>query len=160
MKVRTNDCIMALVLLAVSGVFYQQTTTFDPAVVYAFGPVFFPRIAIGIVAALSLILLYQSVDFSGARAASVKAGKDAKAVAPKDWGTMFLRWSLVGMALAYVVTLPLAGYMATTILFLFATMCLLGPRKLRNLATYGAVSVTATLVLYFTFGSLLKMFLP
>jgi len=152
MKVKTDDCLLALLLLAVCAVFYQQSTILNLPVVYALGPVFFPRILIGILAALSLVLLFQSVNFSGRKAQS------AKVMTPSD--AILLRWGMVSLLAAYVLALPLTGYLIATVLFLFAEMCLLGPRKSRTLVVYGMVSGGVTLGLYYLFGSLLQVFLP
>lgn len=150
MKIKTNDFVMALLLLAVSGVLYQQTTLVNTTVSYALGPVFFPRVLIGILAVLSAALLIQSVRGGGAAAAK----KDAEP------GTLVYRWGLVALIVAYLLLLPLLGYVPATILFLMGGMCLLGSRTPRSLVVYTVVSAAVTFGLQFIFGHLLKLFLP
>lgn len=153
MKVKTGDCVMSLCLLAGSAALYQQSTKIDTAMVYALGPVFFPRILIGALAVLSLILLFQSLNLKSRKPDCV-----AKAAVGVD--VLILRWSLVGVVVLYLLVLPLLGYLAATIPFLFVGMCLLGPCKGRDLLTYGVVSTGITLGLQYIFASLLKLFLP
>jgi hypothetical protein len=153
MRIKTGDFFMALGLLALSAALYHQSGEIDTTMIYALGPVFFPKLLIGILAALSLVLLWQSVDIKGNKGwcASARTGSAHAAV---------LRWSLVGLVILYLVALPLAGYLLATIPFLFAGMCLLGPLKPRNLAIYGVTSLLVTFGLQFIFGTLLKLFLP
>ncbi|MES9994713.1 tripartite tricarboxylate transporter TctB family protein [Desulfovibrio aminophilus] len=153
MKVKTGDCIMALILLVFSAALYQQSTVIDTSMIYALGPVFFPRILIGILAVLSLVLLYQSVGRADGKAACAKS-------APTETGTFILRWGLVGLAVLYLLLLPVLSYVAATIPFLFAGMCLLGPCTRKHLVIYGVVSAGITLGLQYIFASLLKLFLP
>ncbi|MCM0755926.1 tripartite tricarboxylate transporter TctB family protein [Desulfovibrio aminophilus] len=154
MKIKTGDCIMALILLAFSAALYQQSTLIDTSMIYALGPVFFPRILIGILAVLSLVLLFQSLGrVDGKTACAAGASSDGRA-------TFILRWGLVGLTVLYLLLLPLLGYVAATIPFLFAGMCLLGPCTRKHLAIYGVVSAGITLGLQYIFASLLKLFLP
>jgi hypothetical protein len=153
MRVKTGDLLMALAMLALSVALYIQSGEIDTTMIYALGPVFFPKILIGILAVLSLVLLYQSVDLTG-RKGWCQPVKKATANA------FVLRWSLVALVLVYLVVLPLAGYVYATIPFLFAGMCLLGPLKPKDLAIYAVTSVAVALGLQYIFATLLKLFLP
>jgi putative tricarboxylic transport membrane protein len=115
--------------------------------------VFFPRLLIGVLAVLSIVLLCQSVKFKAAQAPGA-------ARTPVDGNAIVLRWALVGLTAVYLCLLPLLGYLYATIPFLFAGMSLLGPVRRRNLAIYAVTSVAITLALQFIFATLLKLFLP
>lgn len=153
MRVKTGDLIMAVALFAFSIALYVQTGEIDTTMVYAMGPVFFPKILVYTLGGLSLLLMFQSVDFTGRKHWCAKARKT-------DANTVVLRWVLVGLTLIYLFILPIFGYVYATMPFLFAAMCLLGPVKPKNLATYAVVSVAVTLGLQYIFATLLKLFLP
>jgi len=153
MRVKTGDMFMALGLMVLSAALYYQCGNIDDTMAYALGPIFFPKMLIGVLAVLSLALFFQSVDFTGKKGwtAPARAGSAHAAV---------LRWSLVGLTLAYLALLPVIGYLIATIPFLFAGMCLLGPVKSRNLIVYGVTSLIVSFGLQFIFATLLKLFLP
>lgn len=153
MRVKTGDFVMALVLLAVTAALYHQSTTINTAMIYALGPVFFPRIIMAVTGLLSVVLIVQSVSFKPAA-----AGKRAKQAFDRE-GFIY-RWGLTALLVAYLLALPLLGYAAATIPFLFAGMALLGPRKYKDLAIYAAVALGITFGLQFIFATLLKLFLP
>ncbi|QGY41837.1 hypothetical protein GM415_17485 [Pseudodesulfovibrio cashew] len=153
MRVKTGDLFMGVVLFGLSIALYIQTGNINTAMIYALGPVFFPKILIYSLGVLSLVLMYQSVDFTGKK-------NWCKAVAKFDANTMVLRWLLVGLTLLYLFLLPIISYVFATIPFLFLAMCLLGPRTPKKLITYGITSVAVTLALQYIFATLLKLFLP
>jgi len=153
MRVKTGDLLMGLALLGLSVALYIQTGKIDTTMVYALGPVFFPKLLIHLLGILSLLLLYQSVDITGKK----NWCKSARAV---DYNSVLLRWLLVGLVLVYLFLLPVIGYVYATMPFLFLAMCLLGPLKPKNLITYGITSVAVTLGLQYIFATLLKLFLP
>lgn len=153
MRVKTGDLFMGLALLGFSVALYIQTGNIDTTMVYALGPVFFPKLLIYMLGILSLLLMYQSVDITGKK----NWCKSARAV---DYNSVLLRWLLVGMVLVYLFLLPVIGYVYATMPFLFLAMCLLGPLKPKNLITYGITSVAVTLGLQYIFATLLKLFLP
>lgn len=153
MRVKTGDLFMGLALLGFSVALYIQTGNIDTTMVYALGPVFFPKLLIYMLGILSLLLMYQSVDITGKK----NWCKSARAV---DYNSVLLRWLLVGMVLVYLFLLPVIGYVYATMPFLFLAMCLLGPLKPKNLAVYGITAVAVTLGLQYIFATLLKLFLP
>ncbi|WP_419784890.1 tripartite tricarboxylate transporter TctB family protein [Pseudodesulfovibrio sp.] len=153
MRVKTGDMLMALILFAVSIALYIQTGNIDTTMVYAMGPVFFPKILIYLLGLLSLLLMFQSVDFTGKK-------NWCKSTKKVDYNTVLLRWLLVGLVLLYLFLLPILTYVYATMPFLFLAMCLLGPVKPKNLVLYAIVSVAVTLGLQYIFATLLKLFLP
>ncbi len=153
MRVKSNNLIMSLILLASSFALYVEVGNIDTTMSYALGPVFFPKLLTGILALLSLILLIQSIDVTGRK-------NWCAPIRVFDATAFSLRWSLVGVMLLYLLVLPLLGYTIATIPFLFVTMCLLGPRTPKNLVIYGITSVLVTMGLRYIFGTLLMLFLP
>ncbi|MBG0777940.1 MAG: tripartite tricarboxylate transporter TctB family protein [Desulfovibrionaceae bacterium] len=155
MKVKTGDFVTALILLLFGALLFQRCCALRPACIIAGGPVFFPKIIIGIMVLLSLVLIYQSVERTGGKVPGAKARSAAD-----PWQTLVLRWSLVGLVAIYLLVMPWLGYAPATILFLVAAMCMLGPTKPRNIAIYCVVSGAVTGVLYYVFGVMLTVFLP
>jgi len=153
MRVKTGDMLMALALFALSIALYVQAGEIDTTMMYAMGPVFFPKILIYILGGLSLLLMFQSVDITGKK-------NWCKSTKKVDGNTVLLRWLLVGLVLVYLFLLPVLSYVYATIPFLFAAMCLLGPVKPKSLGLYAIVSVAVTLGLQYIFATLLKLFLP
>lgn len=152
---KRNDFILATVFLLGSVFFYGQTYEIREVMYFSLGPLVFPRIVLGIMFVLSASMLIQNVEFR--RSAEPRAKTDK---APWNAKATWLRLGLIGLLLAYLVTLPYLGYTGTTIAFLFLGMSLLGVRTVKSLAVYAALAVIVTLSLQYLFGHVLKLFLP
>lgn len=146
----------AVFLLLFMGLLYGQTSGFGPGALSAASPDFFPLLMIGIIAVLSLRLLFSSVRFRKApplERPTLPAGGPA-AVNPLPFFTV----ALLGL---YIALLPVLTYIPATFLFLFTGMSVLaGKRDARSLAVYFGLSGVTTGVLYFIFARLLQLFLP
>ena len=153
MRVKTGDLTMGLALLGVSVALYIQTGNIDTTMIYALGPVFFPKLLVYLLGLLSLLLMFQSIDFTGSK-------NWCKVERQVDYNIVLLRWSLVALVMVYLFILPVIGYVYATMPFLFLAMCLLGPLQPKKVLTYGIVSVAVTLGLQYIFATLLKLFLP
>ena len=154
MIAKPKDFWMSVMLLVLAGGLYAHTATVHLGVSHAMGPMFFPRLVLYCIGGLSLILLVQSLR------PAPGAGRPAAAKSKADPGVRILQWSFTGLFLLYLLALPLAGYIWTTLGFLLAGMALLGPRTPRNLLIYAAVAVAVTLGLQYVFSGLLHLFLP
>lgn len=153
---KRNEFILAVLFMLWSGFFYQQTYAIRKVMAFSLGPLVFPRIILGVMFVLSLCLLFQNIGFGATEPASTP--KIAKSAAQRQ-ATVF-RLALVGLLFVYLLALPHAGYVPSTMAFLFLGMALLGLRTPRQLAMYAVISAAVTLALQFLFGSLLKLFLP
>jgi len=147
---KAGDFWMSLVLLGLSAVLYHQSLQIDDLGFLELGPTVFPSFFIGVLAALSLLLLFGSISLKGEREVSGKV----------DRKVFLMRGVFYGMLIVYLVVMPYVGYIVSTALFLFCGMVLLGRRTAKDLALYAVISAVGTGVLYALFGVLLKLFLP
>lgn len=105
-------------------------------------PMFFPRIILGLMVLLSFGMLSEAI---------VKA----QGYQPKqNWGILAGAVALVGFL---VVSFNILGFIVSSFLFLIGYGYLLGYRKKRFLII---ISASATLVIWYTFNTLLTISLP
>ncbi len=147
------DLIASLVLMAVTGTLYYQSLGIEVAVENAGGPRFFPLILIATLGLLSLALACQSLG-----RAEDESESGGKGIAIN--GALLMQVALVAMLAAYLVIMPLIGYVPSTIAFLIGGMGLLGGRTPKDIALYAVVSAVSAGILYYIFGELLYLFLP
>ncbi len=153
MRIRKyNDFFLALLLLLGAGFFYCQTWFIREVMSFSMGPLIFPRVILALIALLSLAVMAQSVDFSGAAAGRPEA--------PSRLSFCPERAATIGLLIAYVLVLPHLGYRTATIAFLILCMLLLGKRTPAAAAGYAALSAGVALSLEYVFGRLLQLFLP
>lgn len=147
------DLTTAAVILIGVGFIYRESLNIDTAIVYALGPLFFPKILMFALAFLSILLALKSIDFSSK--AVREKGETTIAV-----GTLFMQFVFVGIIILYLLIMPLLGYIASTVLFLLAEMLFLGKRTLKDAALCLVVACVTTGLLYYVFAYLLYLFLP
>ena len=148
-----KDFISATVILAVVAFLYSASYSIDLGLNYALGPVFFPRLMLGLVGVAAVVLALQSL---GKRSEE----KAAHAGSSLDRQTVMYRCSLVGLTLLYILVIPMLSYVAATIIFLILGMMLLGDRTPKKIALYAVLSVAITFGLEYIFSGLLHLFLP
>jgi hypothetical protein len=150
-----NDAAAAVALLASTAALYAQSHNIVDSMHYALGGFFFPYVMLGTIAVLSLILLYQSIDFSGA-----PARQSAATDREKKLRAMGAQAGTIALLALYIFILPFTGYVPTTVVFLIVCMAFLGERSPKRLAQYAVCAAITTAVLYVVFGKLLYLFLP
>ncbi len=151
---KKKDAVTALVLLAAMGGMYQATESFSRGAFSANTPQFFPLVIIAVIAALSLGLLYTSIDFSSI------ASEEKSASFSVSKGTL-LQIFIVVLLGAYIAVLPLLSYIPATIAFLFLAMSvLLGKKDIKSLAIILGISCLTTGIIWFLFARMLQLFLP
>ena len=150
-----GDAAAAVALLASMGALYAQSHNIVDSLKYALGGFFFPYVMLGTISVLSLILLYQSIDFSGAPAP--EADKETQARTARS---LALQAGTIGLLASYIFIMPFTGYVPTTVVYLVVCMAFLGERSPRRLALYALCAVLTTAVLYAVFGKMLHLFLP
>jgi hypothetical protein len=151
-----SDLISGLVVLAGVGIMFHQSTLIDVAVAHAGGPTFFPRILLGLLAVLSLTQILRSVSWDAPAAETASSDK----ISGYKPAIFKLQAGLIGLVCLYLAAMPFLGYAVSTVLFLIASMYLLGKRSLKQLAVYTVVSIITAALLDYTFGHLLQLFLP
>lgn len=127
---RRADLLIGLALLALAGVYYEQSL----GIVRGFasdrlGPAFFPRLLALVLAVLAVTLV-------------VRAG-------------LFL--TMLALLVAYALLLPRVGFVVATPVLLGAVIWLLG---LRAWPALTGTALGITLALYFAFGRALHVLLP
>jgi hypothetical protein len=148
-----RDAITGLVVLAASLALYGGTLGLEQSPLVPIGPAFYPRIVLGITAALAAVLV--AVDVLAHR----RAGAAPSPPRPK------LRYAMVAVMFAlfgaYVLALPYAGFRVSTFAFVVAMQAALDPpRGMRRWAIVAIVALVATAGTYYTFDSYLQVLLP
>ena len=131
-----EDQVVAAVIVLASAVVIALTTTFEEvpaALSQGIPPEQFPRLVLGVIIALALILALQARRAAPARRARVPA----------------MIYLSAGLLIALVVALEYLGAFAAMALFCIARPLLWGERRLVALAIY-AVAVPSAVYLLFT----------
>lgn len=118
------------------------------------GPAFYPRLLIGLLAGLSLVLVLQHL-------LRRKQRSEEKPVSSAEWRRSYGP-TLVSFAafFLYVLLLPVLGYRASTLLFVAGLHWLLGPRQWRRLSASLGLGLATSLATYLVFETYLHVFLP
>ena len=150
----TKDFYASAALLAFCPLMYWETYNIDMSIVYALGSTFFPRIIIVFMFIMSALLFVKSVDFKAAQAAkSVEARKPL----PRE---VLYQFGAVALLALYLFALPRVGYVLATIVFVFITILMLGPKTKKDIAIYLGVALFVAFFLEYIFAKVLKLFLP
>ncbi|MFD2705232.1 tripartite tricarboxylate transporter TctB family protein [Salibacterium lacus] len=118
--------------------------------------IIFPRIILGILIILGLILL----------AANIKkvAGKEGKRVSFQFFTENYDKLKLYGtmvLLILYAAVLPRIGFLAASLLFMFAiTLLYIGNVKLRSIFISLSNSLATVLIVWYVFGNLFSITLP
>jgi hypothetical protein len=149
-----RDGIAALVILAASAVLYAATLGLHENPLVPIGPAFYPRIVLGITAALSAALLVADFFEHRRRPAARAAAPAARA----DYRLVTLLFVAFGL---YVVVMPHLGFRIATFAFLLGAQALLEPpRGARRVIVVFVVAAVATAVVYLVFELYLTVLLP
>lgn len=147
-----RDGIAGLVCLATSlGLLAVTIGLPEASLLVPVGPGFYPRIVLGITAALSAMLI--ATDFMA------RADRPAKAAgAPADYHLVLITFAIIGI---YVALLPYLGFRIATFAFVSVLQVALEPPRSSNswLRVVIVASVT-TLVTYLVFERYLSVLLP
>ncbi len=137
-----------LAVLAASLLLFGLTLGLKESALVPIGPGFYPRIVLGLTAALAFALVV--VDrFSK---------KLPRAEAPADYRLVAAMFALFGL---YVGSLPFLGFRIATFAYVAATNALLDfPKSARGWARAAAVALTATVLVYLAFERYLTVLLP
>ena len=149
-----RDGITGLVVLAASLALYGATLGLEQSSLVPIGPAFYPRIVLGITAALAAVLVAADVLERRRRAGAAPSPPRPK-----------LRYAMVAAMFAlfgaYVLALPYAGFRIATFAFVVAMQAALEPpRGMRRWAIVAIVALVATAGTYYTFDSYLQVLLP
>lgn len=150
-----RDTITGLAVLAASLVLLWATLGLERHPMVPVGPGFYPRIVLGITAAMALLLVV--LDVLGRRTAVARAGEPADAARP-DYGLVLAAFAVFA---AYVIALPYLGFRIATLAFLIVMQAVLEPpRGVRRWAIVLVVALVATAASYYAFERYLHVLLP
>lgn len=149
-----RDGLTGLVVLAASLVLFALTLDLKDNPLVPIGPGFYPRIVLGITAALSLALLAADV-LAHRRRPAVRAAAPAARANYRLVALLFVAFGL------YVMVMPYLGFRIASFAFLLGAQALLDPpRSVRRVITALVVAAVATAVGYFVFEHYLSVLLP
>ncbi|UTR12107.1 tripartite tricarboxylate transporter TctB family protein [Evansella sp. LMS18] len=149
-----RDRIFSICILLFCGLMYMETFNFARGSDLRAGPEVFPRILIGLIAALALIHLIKSFIIKEEK---IRQSFNRKEFLGKYWKiiAMFMIFGL------YTLFLPILSFITASLIFLFAGQALLmGLRKKKLIITNLAVTFAATFFVYFIFTETLNIWLP
>lgn len=148
-----GDIRIGLGLLAFCGVMYWQAGLAPSPPFVPYGPAFYPRVILVVLAGLALWLIVEtwSRGPAAAGAASKRAGQ------PPDYRRVVLGFAIF---LGYVGGLSMLGYCAATFLFVLGMSWALGPRRAAELPKLLAVAFGTTAGTFLLFEKYLHVFLP
>ena len=145
----TRDGLGGLVCLAASLVLLWSSRDIPQPALVPIGPAFYPRIVLGVTAALSAALLAADL---------FRRMPPPAPAAPVNYRLVLLTFLVFTL---YVVMLPLLGYRLSTLLFVGGLQATLDPpHRARDWAVLGAVAVVSMLVTYYLFERYLSVLLP
>jgi hypothetical protein len=143
------ELIVDLVFLAVSIFLFGTTYTFRVANIESGGgPAFWPRILLGVMIVLEIVLVI--ISYRKYKKGELKKEKDPEVVNPKN-----LYIGIGGMAL-YILLISYLGFLISTMLFMFIMMHILQVKLRRNII----VSVVGAYIISYVFVGLLMVPLP
>lgn len=148
------DTVIAALLLAVSGVLFAATYAFHSPPLFHFSIRTWPRAIVGVLAILSAIYLIQSL---------ARAGRERRE--PFAWRAWFATYRNVIVCFVlfalFLATLPIFGMLIGGLLFVYATLALLGGwNDSRTQAINAAVTVFFVGGMWSIFTFALRVILP
>lgn len=148
-----RDGIAGLVFLVLSLGMLVLTRGLPESPMVPVGPAFYPRIVLGLMAGLSLLLVV--LDWRAGRRGR-PAG--AKAAAAANYRLVVVTFTTF---IVYIVLLPLLGFRVATFLFVGGLQALLEPpRSARRWALVLVIALVTTAVTYYAFEHYLSVLLP
>ncbi len=148
------DTVIGLLLTVLCVVLYSASFQLPKAPYGTMGPALFPRVILVPLIPMCLALFLKSLF------------RDLRDLREK--GRTFSEWFaeyrnvLASYALFFLfaLTLPYAGYLISGFLFLFLMQVALGPKGLKRIPQFLALSVGLLAALFFLFRELLRVILP
>ncbi|WP_078544727.1 tripartite tricarboxylate transporter TctB family protein [Litchfieldia alkalitelluris] len=146
--------IFSIVVLAISGLFFFQTTKFsEKSGVQTFAPSFFPRIILFLIVMLSLYLLVKSFL---KKDESEKVVVMVKTYVKEHYQVLVM----IGIFFLYILLIPMIGFLISSIFFLFITFTLLRPKKVKSLFANAIVAIALSISIQYVFQQMLNIYLP
>lgn len=143
-ELRHTDEIATVLLLLLTAVVFYVTADF-PAGPGETSPAFFPRVVVSLIAFFALVQLGRSLSRGTVRSHEIR------------WSQAKPALIITALIVAYVVTMPVLGFVLGTVLFLLVGMHYSGVERVRHSVP---ISITVSIVLYYLFWEFLRVPLP
>jgi putative tricarboxylic transport membrane protein len=151
-----RDSITGLTVLAVSLALLWATLGLERHPMVPVGPGFYPRIVLGITAAMGFLLVV--LDVLARRKVVAKDETAGAGAARPNYGLVLIAFAVFTV---YVLALPWLGFRVATFAFLIAMQAVLEPpRGVRRWVIVLAVTLVATAASYYAFERYLYVLLP
>lgn len=151
-----RDGYTGLAVLAASLFLFASTLGLERHPMVPIGPGFYPRLVLGITAAMALLLVV--LDVAAHRRARGRVLAAEAAASPPNYRLVLLAFAIFA---AYVFVLPGLGFRIATFAFVVAMQATLEPpRGARRWALVIAVAAATALATYLAFESYLQVLLP
>ena len=149
-----RDGITGVVMLAVSLGLLAATASIERNPLVPIGPAFYPRIVLGVTAAMALLLVVLDVIAHRRRPAAPAASARGRL----RYGAVVIAFAVFA---AYVVAMPFLGFRVATFLFMAAMQAAIDwPRGTRGWIVLAVAAVAVTFGSYHVFESYLHVLLP
>lgn len=165
MVAKYDDVFSGFFLLIVSVVMYIATFSFEALTTTLIGPAFMPQIiaiAIGIFSILIIVngfMKTRTIEKEETLPEPVVEGHDDKLISGQKDSYRPVILTLLLM-LAYVVLIPVIGFLITTILYIFLQMMILSDKTTRKIWLFALVSIVSSVVIYYVFRNVFYVMLP
>ena len=151
-----RDSLVGAFLLLLSGWLYLYTGEIPHPPFIPLGPAFYPRIILGLLGFLSLCLIVADLWKRVERKHS-PAQPGQRRSWLQEYGLVLPAFLLFG---AYILFLPILGYLLATFLFVAILQWVLGLRQIKQLPTLFLVAGGASSLTYLIFERYLRILLP
>ncbi|MGN7296741.1 tripartite tricarboxylate transporter TctB family protein [Ferdinandcohnia sp. SAFN-114] len=150
-----NNRLVSIGLLLFCGLFYYQSTLIESKELSGLPATFFPRLILGIIAFLSVIMLIKSF-FVPTKVTQKSDSTEGKS--KKEW----IVWVLFGLFAVYLVLIDVVGFITSSFLYM-ATVYLLIVQQKKSwkkhlVAIGGLLAITLGITLFFQ--GVLHVYLP
>ncbi|MFN7087436.1 MAG: tripartite tricarboxylate transporter TctB family protein [Burkholderiales bacterium] len=154
----SRDTVAALLCLALSLFLLYLTLGLPQSPLVPIGPDFYPRIVLGVIALLSVLLIVADVLAARRSARAAQAPAAPPAAAPKNYRLVVITFMVFGL---YVTLLPGLGYRISTFLFVLVLQPLLErPASPRGWIIVFVIAAATALVTFLIFEKYLQVLLP
>lgn len=126
---------------------------------YSTSHYFFPKIIIGILIVLAIVLVIQKA-LQIRREKGKETKKESFRFFIKDFDKLKL-FGTFGLLIAYIACLKPLGFLVSSLIFIFLFNVLFcGTLKIKSLCTSAAISVISSTLVWYVFGVLFRITLP
>jgi hypothetical protein len=151
-----RDGWTGLAILAASLFLFGATLGLERNPLVPVGPDFYPRLVLGVTAAMALLLV--AIDVAARRKLRLAAAPPAPPPERRNYALVLISFAIFA---AYVIALPWLGFRVATLVFVVALQAVLDkPRSPRRWATVAIVAAATMLATYYVFESYLQVLLP